>query len=552
MSEVRTEFTGDATSIAAASKQAQEGINGVLQTTDKAAASLGQLNQISELTAKAQKGLTAASAFLATGTAAVTTAVKAQTAAFLASPVGVVAVAVLALGAAYAVLAKEAEAANKKVEASAKAATEAQRAMEKLSALRTSTADKEALALGLVTQADLDLRDALAEVTALFGPRIAAQEAAIAAAEREGKSTEQLRASLAGLVEQQGQLLQSTTRGIVLTEADRKAKLAKAAADKAAAAAAREGATAEERWAEALAEGTIYNLDRAAKASTERAKIEAENAEIIAEATEAGALRQMEAEEELRQRRIEIEEERAAMYEQGIEDRKELDRDYAEAAAAVALESLALIEDLAERELDTRSSIIDTLQARLAEGEDTLTDKQKEALKERIAAEKEAALAAFNVAKGVAAAQAAISTALAIVNALATPVPYPVAVAFAVAAGIAGTASTVAILAEPEPTFHTGGVFMPDEGRATLRAGEGIMTPETTRAMGGPAGISEANRTQGRSLMGGGASFRIGRREVAEIERTGVRAGGPMTRRIRQEVRRGALGAGRSTRGARS
>jgi hypothetical protein len=126
-------------------------------------------------------------------------------------------------------------------------------------------------------------------------------------------------------------------------------------------------------------------------------------------------------------------------------------------------------------------------------------------------------------------------------------VPYPVAVGFAIAAGIAGAASEAAILAQKPPTFHTGGVFSADEGMAKLRSGEGVLTPETTRAMGGPAGIAELNRRQG--IAGGGTVLRIGRREVAEMERMGVRAGGPRNRQLRNEVRRGSIIAGRSGKG---
>lgn len=298
-------------------------------------------------------------------------------------------------------------------------------------------------------------------------------------------------------------------------------------------------------WAQALAESTIYNLDAAAEASTRRAKIEKENADIIARATEESAARQMEAEEALRVRRIEIAEEQAEQYRQGIEDRKELDRQYAEAAAAVAQAALQVASDIADAEYDKRAETIEKLQQRLEEGEETLTTAQKKELKARIAANKEAATTAFNVAKAAAAAQAAISTALAVANALATPgVPYPVAVGFAIAAGIAGAASTVAILAEAPPKFHAGGV-RGDEMSATVLPGEGVINRQGMNTLGAE-GLNAINH--GGSAPAPAASFRIGRLEAKEIARTDIRANGAIPQAIRTFVNRSSNGTGLSGR----
>lgn len=238
--EVRTDFTGDASSLAEATKKAQEGINGVLQSAEKAGSTLGQMNQIVELAAKAQKGLTAASAFLTTGTAAVTAAVKAQTVAFLTSPLAPIAVAVMALGAAYAYFSSELEAANKKVEESAKLSAEAQKSSEALGKVRTQLADEEALATGTTTQAQLHLRDSIAKVTDIYGPKIEAQKKAIEKAEAEGKSTDVLVKSLAGLETQQAKLTASAQTAYDAGEKQRQADEAKRkAADAAAKAATR-------------------------------------------------------------------------------------------------------------------------------------------------------------------------------------------------------------------------------------------------------------------------------------------------------------------------
>jgi hypothetical protein len=276
--------------------------------------------------------------------------------------------------------------------------------------------------------------------------------------------------------------------------------------------------------------------------SNERAKVAKANAKVIADAEAESAERRAEAEEELRVRRIEADEAYTEQVKQGTADREELNRQYAESAAAVLQESLALVEDIAERELDSRTETIETLQKRLEEGEDTLTKAQKEALKERIASNKEAALTAFYIAKAAAVAQAAISTALAVANALATPgVPYPVAIAFGVAAGIAGGASIAAILSEAPPKFHAGG-----EVSATLLPGEGVVNRQGMAALGGE-GLNAINHG-GRAPSGGVASFRVGRLEAKEIARTDIRANGAIPQAIRSFVNRSSNGTGLSGR----
>lgn len=301
-----------------------------------------------------------------------------------------------------------------------------------------------------------------------------------------------------------------------------------------------EATSAEKLWAQALAESTLYNLEVSSAAAKRRAEIEKANAEVIARATEESAARQLEAEEVLRVRRIEIAEEQAAQYAKGIEDRKELDRQYTEAAVAVAQAALEVAGDIADAEYDKRASIIEQLQTRLTEGEETLTASQKKELKARIAANKEAAITAFNVAKAVAATQAAISTALAVANALATPVPYPVAVGFAVAAGIAGAATVGTILAEPPPKFHAGG-----EVSATLLPGEGVVNRQGMNSLG-KEGLDALNH--GGSAPAPTASFRVGRLEAKEIARTDIRSNGAIPQAIRTFVNRSSNGTGLSGR----
>ena len=84
--------------------------------------------------------------------------------------------------------------------------------------------------------------------------------------------------------------------------------------------------------------------------------------------------------------------------------------------------------------------------------------------------------------KAGAIAQSIVQTALAIGQALAT-IPPPAS--FVVAGAMAASgALQVATIAAQKPSFHSGGVMMTDERAATLRAGEGVITPEAIAALG--------------------------------------------------------------------
>jgi hypothetical protein len=189
------------------------------------------------------------------------------------------------------------------------------------------------------------------------------------------------------------------------------------------------------------------------------------------------------------------------------------------------------------------------LQDELEKGEDTLTEKQKEALQTRIDANKKAALEAFNVAKAVAAAQAAISTALAVINALASPVPYPVAIGFAVAAGIAGAASTAAILSEKPPTFHTGGSFSdrgnisPDERDVRMTTQEAMLTGNGRAALGDDT-IKDLNA--GRGLGSSGSTYIVYKHKAFEyFMKDNINMNGTISKTIRKGDRVGHIRRGR-------
>lgn len=90
--------------------------------------------------------------------------------------------AVAALGYAWNQATKELDAANLKMEESARIAAEAQEAYENLSKVQMSTTDKWLVATGQATDKDLELRDSVASITEVYGPRIKAEQEAIKAA----------------------------------------------------------------------------------------------------------------------------------------------------------------------------------------------------------------------------------------------------------------------------------------------------------------------------------------------------------------------------------
>lgn len=99
---------------------------------------------------------------------------------------------------------------------------------------------------------------------------------------------------------------------------------------------------------------------------------------------------------------------------------------------------------------------------------------------------------AFAAYKAFAIAQATIDAVAAGARAL-RDYPFPLSIAVAASAYGAGVAR-VATIASTEPKFHSG--LAPDETRATLTRGEGVLTQRGVQALGGPEGVRAANRGQ--------------------------------------------------------
>jgi len=122
------------------------------------------------------------------------------------------------------------------------------------------------------------------------------------------------------------------------------------------------------------------------------------------------------------------------------------------------------------------------------------------------AAQREAAMKAFNLSKAASVSSAIVAGALAVVQALATPLVGPIAKAALVAGVVATTGAQIATIAAEEPTFHSGGFvqavaagaapgrsYAPDEVSTRLQTGEAVLS-RVGRSMLGDEQIRRANR----------------------------------------------------------
>ena len=399
-----------------------------------------------------------------------------------------------------------------------------------------------------------------------------------------------------GLAEEKGRQLKQLAEGSreirAAVEAQAAAERAEAGAKDEQTAAVEAATSAERAWAEALAEGTLYNLDRAMDASKRRAKIEAENAKIISDATEQAAAARLAAEQDAAARREALDKAQVAIFEKGLQDRNRLVYEYADEALANVAPFAEAIDLIASAVLDSRMDALSDIQSELqsldalladlststvdaatlsgealvdayrsgAVAASDLTDAQKGAIERQLAAERDAlaeqeeiarsaALAAFEIQKGTAISGTTIAGLQAAVNAVAQLGPIAGAAA---ATGIALlTATNIGLIAAEEPQFHAGGVRpsggYPDELTSITLPGEGHANRQ---AMNDPANREALNAMNaGKSVGGGTTVLRIGRHEAREIARTDVRSNGIIPQTIRSIARRSGKGAGLAGRG---
>ena len=188
--------------------------------------------------------------------------------------------------------------------------------------------------------------------------------------------------------------------------------------------------------------------------------------------------------------------------------------------------------------LDQRVAAFDDAKANLLALDETATQAQRAAALATLKETKAAAREMFYAQQNAAVASAIINGAIAVTRQYAD-LPLPAAI-ISSASIAALTAVEVATILSQKPTFHRGGVIGadPSERNITARAGEGVLPRQGVAAIGGPAGLAEANRG-----AGGGTTvlqLRVGNNVAQELVYQGTRgpgAGRNATRALRPRGR---------------
>lgn len=415
--------------------------------------------------------------------------------------------AVAALGYAWHQANKELDAANLKMEESAKIAADAQKAYEDLAEVRSSTTDKWLVATGQATSADLELRDTIAKVTEVYGPRIKAKEddirateagieAALKASQTAGRTAEetkkandeywagkaaleQHKAALAGLTDQQGVYLQRAAVGILTTEDDTKGR--------------KKNAKAIEEQADQM---SFFSMALIQYEEQQRvtAEIEARRAYVTAEAISFVGKAWDEA-------RTKAAKAGAIMRDESIAAQKELE-------ARGEAERQQIVATLAAQQ-DATASLIGSTADAFALASESIKGLSKEQ-----------ALQLFYITKAAQVAQALILAPSAILQGLAQAGPIG-----GVAAGVAAGVQVASIIAAKPPSFRRGGVIgdMPDVQTVNAETGEGIVNRQGMAALG-PTGLQALNAGMGAGSGAQSPRIMLNGRDIGRIIETGVQS----------------------------
>ena len=182
-------------------------------------------------------------------------------------------------------------------------------------------------------------------------------------------------------------------------------------------------------------------------------------------------------------------------------------------------------------EMATTASEIEALEERITNTTDAGAKRrlmiQKAAKEKELEDHKEAAMAAWVVGKVAAVAQAAIAIPLTIAQTLANMGATPVGIALAVAGGITAGVALAAVIAEPPPTFHAGGLVTGgniDAVPITARRGERVLSNAAVSRLGNDT-LDEVER--GRMPGGrGGPIIRFNDRDLDVMHSSRLRAQG--------------------------
>lgn len=488
---------------------------------------------------------------------------------------GALGAALAVAGAAYHFLKQDLDEAEEKQRAAAATADEMSKAYARLEAVLTDVDDQIALATGTIEEWEIKARKAMGNVADAYGPSIKASEAhlramknealviernfkigqqhrdemnkaaeAVANAERRLAQLNKTRDDAVGKVEllafHQNELKKTAEAEAeaekALTEALRAqkeaaAETAREEADRATQMAER--AAAVEQLAQIEAAANAVGLSGVAAIRYERdqelAQIDElatahENLNGVVEAREAVSGKfwaQEQASIQATIREAEQAEEQVAAFLQGIQDEQSATTmAIAGSVADIAGAAAQVFSVVSEARV---SAFEDAKQALFDLGEEASQADRDQAMA-AIDASKAAAKKAFNMEKAMSISEALINGAVAVTSALTIPPPAGFVAAAAVSATVAAQVATIAAM---QPSFHTGGlVGDPSERMATLRTGEGVLTRQGVNAIGGPSGLSDANRGQGGGSAPIRLELRVGNNVAQEVVYAGTRGPG--------------------------
>jgi hypothetical protein len=473
---------------------------------------------------------------------------------------GPVAIAVAALGATYAYLSSELDAAEQKQAAAAEAATTQAEAAARWAATKQEASDAvaiasdaangEAIAIRKATQAvdegaaavralAVAERDRAAAASKAFGvSQSDAARAAFAAAERAQAGLDALDASIDRT---------KTERELAISAEYAKGRAAKETADAQLQAANAAAKRAADEAALAEVERVILEQTqtyRSALTSLQETTRAANDAQLTgADAVEAALARQIEKVNELA----------AAQVERGVGGTEEiLAVEAARIEAVTALEAKgaadidAIYEAAAQRRNEERKAELDAekaYQQRRAEATASATSSLlgatseafAQAAEEQAKTNQDAAAASFAASKAAAVAQAVVNTALAISSA--NTLPPPANFIAMAAAGISGATTLASIAAAPPPSFNdTPGVqVMGQRGNVSLASGDYFAAARSP---------TELQRQVGASSSGGPTvlQVRLGHKVLDQSVARTIQEGGRLSREISGRVKSGTTG----------
>lgn len=175
----------------------------------------------------------------------------------------------------------------------------------------------------------------------------------------------------------------------------------------------------------------------------------------------------------------------ALLEEQRAADQAAAEERAAQARAAIE-EGFGALSGLLEEGAAASAEKVLALQGALSDGNEKLSEEQKQALKAQVEAQRAAAIRAFEINKAAKLAEAVINVAAAVAANAANPVGAGLAAAI-------GGAQIATIMAQ-QPAFHSGGmVGGPDQVGARLVAGEGVLSRQGVSSIGGPEAVRAAN-----------------------------------------------------------